>query len=155
MGQRKPRTRVETWDPAALPEPVRVGRGRQSVSIRVQAVGRDLLVTVTGGQAHAGAVAMAAPTAGTPGAGAGARALVIPPHKEGPLAEECARLVADAAGCACVAVAGIHQDEAAPDEIAAIVANAHSGMRRLAAALARVPADQRYCSERLPKPRTP
>jgi len=153
MGQRKPRTRVEIWDPAALPEPVRVGRGRQAVSIRVLAVGRDLLVTVTGGQAHAGAVAMAAPKGGTPGAGA--RALVIPPHKEGPLAEECARLVAEAAGCTCVAVAGIHQDAAAAEEIAAIVANARSGMRKLAAALARVPADQRYCSERLPKPRTP
>jgi len=63
--------------------------------------------------------------------------------------------VAEAAGCTCVAVAGIHQDQATSEEIVAIVANARSGMRRLAAALARVPTAQRYCSERLPKPITP
>jgi len=153
MGQRKPRTRKVIWDPAALPEPVRVGRGRSAVELRVRAVGRDLLVTVTGGQAHAGAVAVAAP--GGVAVEGGDGCLVVPPHKEGPLARECARLVAAAAGCTCVAVAGIHQDEATPDEIAAIVANARAGMRTLAAALDRVPAAQRYCSERLPKPSTP
>jgi hypothetical protein len=153
MGQRRPHTRVETWNPAALPEPVRVGRGRRAVVLRVRAVGRDLLVTVTGGQAHAGAVAVAAPGDTVPEGGD--RPLVVSPHKEGPLAQECARLVAEAAGCTCVAVAGIHQDQATSEEIAAIVANARSGMRRLAAALARVPTAQRYCSERLPKPITP
>ena len=153
MGQRKPRPRREIWNPAALPEPVRGGRGRRAVVLRVQAVGRDLLVTVTGGQAHAGAVAVAAPGGQVPEGGD--RPLVVPPHREGPLAQECARLVAEASGCTCVAVAGIHQAQATADEIAAIVANARSGMRTLAAALARVPAAQRYCSDRLPKPSTP
>jgi len=37
---------------------------------------------------------------------------------------------------ACVAVAGIHQDDASPEEIALIVANARAGFARLAAELA-------------------
>lgn len=153
MGQRRPRTRVEIWNPAALPEPVRVGRGRRAVVLLTRAVGRDLLVTVTGGQAHAGAVAVATPGGAAP-AGED-RPLVVASHKEGPLARECARLLATAAGCTCVVVAGIHQDQATPGEIAAIVANVRSGLGTLAAALARVPAAQRYCSDRVPKPSTP
>ena len=153
MAQGQGSTRAVFWDPAVLPAPVIVGRGRRAVRLEITGVGRDLLVTVTGGQAHAGAVALAGPP-GAP-AGGGGGSLVVPPHKEGPLAEECARVVAAAAGCACVAVAGIHQDRATPAEIAAIVANARTGWLRLAAALARVPAAQRYCSARLPKPSTP
>ncbi len=145
------RTKALVWDPAALPGPFRVGRGRLAVSLEVRSLGRDLLVTVSGGQAHAGAVAMAASGVAAPGGGL----LVLPPHKEGPLAEECARTVSAAAGCTCVATAGIHQDGATPPEIAAIVANARIAIRRLAAALAAVPPAQRYCNARLPKPRTP
>lgn len=152
MMTEKRHTRAVSWNPAALPAPVQVGRGRRAVRLEVIPVGRDLLVTVTGGQAHAGAVAMA-----RPGGGNGPRGglLVLPPHKEGPLAKECARLVAEAGRCVCVATAGIHQDGATREEIEAIVANARIGVRRLAAALAAVPPDQRYCRARLPKPSTP
>jgi hypothetical protein len=145
------RTKAQVWDPAALPGPVRVGRGRLAVNLEVRPLGLDLLVTVTGGQAHAGAVALAASGVAAPGGGL----LVLPPHKEGPLAEECARLVSAAAGCTCVATAGIHQDGATSIEIAAIVANARVGIKRLAVELTAVPPAQRYCNARLPKPRTP
>ncbi|MBM4129843.1 hypothetical protein FJ250_02280 [bacterium] len=151
MDTRKPRTRATVWNAAALPGPVTVGRGRRAVRLEVTPLGRDLLVTLTGGQAHAGAVALAGP----PGGPAGGGLLVLPPHREGPLARECAEAVAAAADCVCVAAAGIHQDEATPQEIAAIVANARAGIARLAAALRRVPAAQRYCRARLPKPSTP
>ena len=153
MAGTKGRPRAVTWKPAALPRPVTIGRGRQAVVIETRAVGRDLLITLTGGQAHAGAVAMGVPRQGA--AGAGARLLVQPSHREGPLAREAARLLSAAAGCACVVVAGIHQDEATPQEIAAIVANARAGVAELALALAAVPPDQRYCSDRVPKPSTP
>lgn len=145
------RTRAVRWRPDALPGPLTVGRGRRAVRLEVAAVGRDLVVTLSGGQAHAGAVALAGPG----GAPAGTGLLVLPPHKEGPLARECAAAVAAVAGCACVVVAGIHQDAATPAEIAAIVANARRAIARLAAALGDVPPAQRYCSARLPKPSTP
>lgn len=145
------RTRAVCWRPGALPGPVTVGRGRRAVRLEVTAIGRDLLVTLTGGQAHAGAVALAGP-AGSPGA---AGLVVLPPHKEGPLAQECAEAVAAAAGCACVVAAGIHQDGATPQEIAAIVSHARQAIAHLAAELGRVPPAQRYCSARLPKPSTP
>jgi gallate decarboxylase subunit D len=147
------RTKAVVWDPAALPGLVRVGRGRLAVTAAVQAVGRDLLVTVTGGQAHAGATAVVAPPAGRR-RGFG-RLAVVPPHKEGPLAEAGALQVARAAGCTCVCVAGIHQDAATPTEIAAIVGNATAAIDRLAEMLARVPVDQRYCRASVPKPSTP
>lgn len=151
MQNEKRRTRAVRWSPAALPGPVTVGRGRRAVRLEVTALGRDLVVTLSGGQAHAGAVALAGPSAEP----LGGAVLVLPPHKEGPLARECARAVAAAAGCACVAAAGIHQDGATPAEIDAIVANARAGIARLAAALRAVPAAQRYCRDRLPKPSTP
>lgn len=157
MEQRARRTKAVIWDAAALPAPVTVGRGRRAVRVEVTAVGRDLLVMVTGGQAHVGAVALAGPEPGDGEAAgpAGGGVLVLMPHKEGPLALESARAIAVAAGCACVAAAGIHQEGATPQEIAAIVANARAGVRRLAESLARVPAPQRYCRARLPKPSTP
>ena len=140
------------WDPAALPGPVRVGRGRLAVSLRGRGPrARPAGDRVRGPGPRRGGGAGRVRRRRRPGAACS----VLPPHKEGPLAEECARLVAAAAGCTCVAVAGIHQDGATPPEIAAIVANARAGIKRLAAALAAVPPAQRYCSARLPKPRTP
>lgn len=152
MDGRKKRTRALAWDPAVLPPAVVAGRGRRAVRAAVIPVGRDLLVTLTGGQAHAGAVALAAPAATDVGSGG---LIVLPPHKEGPLASEGGRVLAEAAGCTCVVVAGIHQDGATPLEIAAIVANARLALARLATALAAIPAAQRYCRDRLPKPSTP
>lgn len=93
------------------------GSGRAAVRLELRPQGRDWLLLVTGGQAHVGAVAVAAP------APAETRVAVLPPHREGPLARECAEAVARAAGTTCAAVAGIHQDDATAAEIAAIVAN--------------------------------
>ncbi len=153
MTQSAVRTKAVTWDPAVLPGPARAGRGRTAVTATVQAVGRDLLVTISGGQAHVGATAVVAPAGGRR-RGFG-RLAVVPPHKEGPLAEAGAVRIAAAAGCTCVCVAGIHQDAATHEEIKAIVANALAAVDRLADALARVPDDQRYCRASVPKPRTP
>lgn len=115
----------------ALPDPVTMGTGRTAVRLELVAQGRDLLLLISGGEAHVGAVAVARPA----GDGGAAGAVVIPPHKEGPLAAECAALLAEAAGCTCAAAAGIHQDQATQAEIAAICANARAAARQLAAAL--------------------
>lgn len=132
-------------DPELVAE-VAVGVGRCAVWLKVRSQGRDLQVTIGGGEAHVGAVALFAPPAvisanlgadldAGPGAGPGAEPfqslVVVPPHKEGPLAEEAARRLATAARCSCVAIAGIHQDDATRDEIADIVANVRSGLAEL------------------------
>lgn len=109
-----------------LPEPVEAGAGRTAVRLEPVAQGRDLLLVVTGGDAHVGAVAVCGPP--VEGGPARPEVTVVPGHKEGPLAEECARALAEAAQCTCCVVAGIHQDEATPGEIAAIVENARQGL---------------------------
>ena len=53
-------------DGHGLPEPLVEGAGRTEVRLEVQAVGRDLLLKITGGEAHVGAVAVCEP----PGPGA-------------------------------------------------------------------------------------
>lgn len=116
----------------ALPAPVTAGAGRTAVRLELVGQGRDLLLLISGGEAHVGAVAVARP--GVDGGAAGA--VVIPPHKEGPLAAECAALLAEAAGCTCAAAAGIHQDDATSQEIAAICANVRAAARQLALSLA-------------------
>jgi len=103
-----------------------IGRDRTSVRLELRPVGNDWLLLITGGREHVGAAAVAGPEGGTGPAVRGT-------HREGPLATECAGIVAAATGRGCAAVAGIHQDEATSEEIAAIVANAVEGARILAA----------------------
>ena len=116
------------WDPALLPAPLQSGTGRTAVRLELTAHGRDLVLHVGGGEAHVGAVAVAEP-------GRPAMLTVVPGHKEGPLAAEAAATLAAAADCVCTVIAGIHQDDATGQEIAAIVVNVNEGVTRLAGAL--------------------
>lgn len=101
------------------------GSGRTLVHLALRRQGRDLVLQIVGGRAHVGAVAVSD--------GQRTELSVLPPHKEGPLARECAQRVARTAGATCCALAGIHQDAATPEEIAAIVANVHRALDRLLA----------------------
>lgn len=112
---------------------VRVGRGRTAVALAVWAQGRDLLLSVTGGEGHVGAVAVATPPSGTEPA-----QIVVPGHREGALAREGAARLAAATGRGCAAVVGIHVERATPAEIAEIVANVRAGYEELARRLAPV-----------------
>lgn len=118
-----------------LPEPVVVGTGRLAVRLTPVAQGRDLVVLITGGEAHVGAVAVEA--AAGPLGPAARNLYVVPGHREGHLAADCARELAAAVPGSCLVVAGIHQDDATRQEIDGIVANVREGTRRLAAALRR------------------
>lgn len=108
---------------------VRQGIGRAEVCLDLLGQGRDLLLLVTGGQAHVGAVAVAGPGPAKEIDYTGL--LTVPGHKEGPLAEYCAEQMARTAGCQCAAVVGIHQDQATRQEIDDIVANVKEGMGQL------------------------
>ena len=73
------------------------------------------MLLIGGGETHVGAVAV--------GAQENTSLMVIPPHKEGPLARDCAAALAERSGRTCVAVAGIHLDEISKEEILAIQEN--------------------------------
>ena len=104
-----------------------VGLGRLAVEIRARRHGRDLLVSVGGGDSHVGAVAIDSPGGGTQGEFY-TDAMVVPGHKEEPMAREFASRLAAATGTTCAVVAGIHIDSATPEEIDTLVANARTGL---------------------------
>jgi hypothetical protein len=101
------------------------GLERTLIQLDLLSMGRDFVLLVHGGEVHAGAAALAAPSH--------EELAVIPPHKEGPLARRCAQRVAQAAGAHCAVVAGIHQDQVTPEEIAAIVHHVDLALNRLLA----------------------
>ncbi len=105
-----------------------VGSGRTRVNLELRHQGLDILLLVTGGEAHVGAVAV------WNGQQMDGQASVteMPGHREGPLAGECAEILGRASGRTVVAVAGIHQDNASREEIAAIIANVRQGAAKLA-----------------------
>lgn len=105
-----------------------VGSGRLLVKLELRIQGRDFLLLVTGGEAHVGAVAV------LDGREVDGRAVVteMPGHREGPLAGECAEILARASGRTVAVVVGIHQDNATGEEISAIVTNVRLGAAELA-----------------------
>ena len=115
--------------PANQPvEVLSVGSGRTRVKLEVKNQGRDILLLVTGGEAHVGAVAVwDSRQNGNP-----ATVNELPGHREGSLAVECAEILGRAWGRTVAAVVGIHQDKATREEIAAIVANVRQGVLELA-----------------------
>ncbi|MEN8008437.1 MAG: hypothetical protein ABFS42_15620 [Candidatus Krumholzibacteriota bacterium] len=106
---------------------LRVGSNRTGVKLELQSQGRDFLLLVTGGEAHVGAVAV-----WDVGNETGPIINEMSGHREGPLAGECAEILGRACGRTVVAVVGIHQDNATPEEITAIVANVRQGAAELA-----------------------
>jgi hypothetical protein len=119
---------------APLAGPIRRGRDRTAVELVLHRQGRDLVLTVSGGVAHVGAVAVDSPAGGT--RGESFRTLdVVPGHKEGELAARAAARLAEVTGRTVVAVVGIHQDAATGAEIAEIVANVEEAVALLASRL--------------------
>jgi CTP:molybdopterin cytidylyltransferase MocA len=114
---------AESARPGTVLISVEKGEGRSLVRLDLLAMGRDHVLLVHGGEVHAGAVALAA--------GTQCHLAVIPPHKEGPLAEECARAVTEASGKHCAVVCGIHQDAITPAEISAILTHVRAGLAEL------------------------
>ena len=102
---------------------VEVGAERTLVELQADPLGRDWLLRITGGEAHVGAVATSR--------GGAIQLSVVGSHKEGPLAEVCAGQWSLLTGRVCVAVVGIHQDQATPEEIDSIVNNVRQGLEIL------------------------
>ena len=106
-------------------------RGRLKLEVRVQHLGRDLQVILSGGTAHLGAVALSAPDKASETA-----LLVLPGHREDQLARRMARRMADVLKCAVCVSAGIHYDDISREEIASAERMADALTERCLAALA-------------------
>jgi len=113
-----------------VPEDQVVGQGATCVWLRARSQGRDIHLSVTGGQGHTGAVAVAQPGVG---ADPEVDGLEMAGHREGPLARECALALAVATGRTCVAVVGMHVDQATPAEINTMVENVRRGLTLMTA----------------------
>ena len=109
-----------------------VGSDRTRVKLDLRVQGRDLVLLVTGGKAHVGAVGVW----DSRNEGPGAVVTQMIGHREGPLAGECAEVIGSASGRNVAALVGIHQDHATREEIAAIVEGVREGLIELAAFLA-------------------
>lgn len=108
--------------------PMIEGTGRVCVKLELACQGRDLVLLLTGGEAHVGAMAVWDARWPTEPA----QVTELANHKEGPLAGTCAEIVGRATGRTVVAVVGIHQDGATRGEIEAIVLNAEKAAREAA-----------------------
>lgn len=103
-----------------LENQIDIGTGRTAVRLQLVPVGGDLLLMLTGGRAHVGAVAVAVPGDGVPWVDL----IEIGTHREGPLAREGANLICGHSNRTVTVTAGIHIDNATDDEIQEITANA-------------------------------
>lgn len=100
-------------------------RGRIRLRMTAQFLGRDLCVTLSGGdKPHIGAVALA-------GSRTPASALVLPEHREGELAQRIAGTIAAEFNVAVSVSCGVHLDEVLPEEIRDVLELAEELTREL------------------------
>src|SRR5512138_1823891 len=87
--------------------------GRVEVELDAIPVGNDLVVVISGGRGHIGAVG-----AGTRCGGlAVSSVLTVPGHRDDRIAKDAAERIAKKLGCNCAVIAGVHYDGITPQEI--------------------------------------
>ncbi len=105
------------------------GEGDYRVDARVALCGRDVTVTIGGGtRPHVGAVSVAIsqPSLKDPARqSVTASVISVPGHKEDEIARSAARQLSRALDATVVVSAGLHVDDATPEEIQTLVANFH------------------------------
>lgn len=89
--------------------------GRVEIILEAKKLGEDYLLTLTGGEEHAGAVAVG--LFDEKSGRASSSVLTLPGHREEQLALDSARRVSRATGKTSVVVVGIHVDNISPGEI--------------------------------------
>ncbi len=87
--------------------------GRIAVTLKAVDIGGDLLVTIIGGKAHIGAVAIGIKTEGM----ATSSVITVPVHREDRVVKDAAEKLAKALDRTVVVVAGIHYDDMNHEEI--------------------------------------
>ena len=95
---------------------------RTEITLEVKKLGEDYLLTLTGGEEHAGAVAVG--LFDEKSGRASSSVITLPGHREEQLALDSARRVSRTTGKTAVVIAGIHVDNISPEEIKEIVSTA-------------------------------
>jgi hypothetical protein len=90
--------------------------GSARLQIEVVRLGRDLLVTLVGGDAHIGAVALAGPNQRFD-----ASVLTVPDHRDDVIAKESSLRISKELNCNCVVIVGIHVSNASAEQINEII----------------------------------
>jgi len=96
--------------------------GRIEIILEAKKLGKDYLLTLTGGKEHAGAVAVG--LFDEKSRRASSSVITLPGHREEQLALDSAKRISRATGNTSVFVAGIHVDSISPEEIREIVSAA-------------------------------
>ncbi|MBO4300437.1 MAG: hypothetical protein J5861_02425 [Desulfovibrio sp.] len=104
--------------------------GRLRIQMRILYLGQDLVVLISGGEAHLGAAAM-----GIVGHSVTTGLLLVPGHREDVLAQETADRMSKVLGFNVIVAAGIHYDNITPEEIRQIQTMVHHLTERCLAAL--------------------
>lgn len=102
-----------------------------SLAAQVSAIGRDILVTVTGGKSHIGSISSAVPDKE---GGVETSTLTYPGHKDAVIGDRFAERLCRLWGRKAVVLCGIHYDNASPELINHIVKKADELLERLCAA---------------------
>lgn len=111
-----------------------VGKGRCKVFFEVKEVGADIVVIITGGKVHIGAVGLSVivPSIIKPGENTITSYMItVPAHKEEEIVVPIARKLARGTEKTCLVVVGIHLDDITAKEIEEIVENCNIGVEKI------------------------
>lgn len=98
---------------------ITVGQEGLALTYTIMIIGSDVLITVTGGAAHIGSVAVGDCGTVTVYTAAG--------HRDNALAESLAKDVSGIYSCVCTVAAGFHQDNLTKEDIAAVLQSHKQG----------------------------
>ncbi|WP_424356950.1 hypothetical protein [Methanocella sp. MCL-LM] len=90
-----------------------ITKGRLTLKLTARRIGNDLLIVITGGEAHIGAVGAGNTCSGL----ASSSVITMPGHRDDRIAKDAAELLAKKFDCNCAVVVGVHYDEITPQEI--------------------------------------
>ncbi|UWG98828.1 hypothetical protein LPY66_08580 [Dehalobacter sp. DCM] len=99
------------------------GEGKLEIIYDIKLIGKDILITVTGGEEHIGSVAVGNCGTVTP--------YTVEGHRDDALAVPLAQEVSQMFRCICVVSAGFHRDNLSKEEISVVLENHRSGIAKV------------------------
>ncbi|MCK5307213.1 MAG: hypothetical protein KAJ73_01245 [Zetaproteobacteria bacterium] len=100
-------------------QPIKQNVGRAELVLKQKQVGKDYVITLTGGEEHVGAVAVG--VFDEKSGHASASVISLPGHRDEGIALDGARLISEITKTATVFIVGIHLDNITKDEIDKII----------------------------------
>ena len=108
------------------------GEGKTKVCLEAKLLGQDLVVMLTAGRVHVGAVALAVPCReNAEGVTASCSVLTAPGHRDNIPAERAAMALCKVLHSPVSVTAGLHLDGASKEEITAMVENSDQAVQNL------------------------